>query len=54
MSTQRKAHVQTDLCTKFFESKCPAGHDVCQFLDELHAKQDELSAVGINIEEKDY
>jgi hypothetical protein len=39
---------------KFLESKCPGGGDMHQFLDELHAKCDELSAVGVQIEEKDY
>ncbi|KAG2361726.1 hypothetical protein BDR07DRAFT_1461313 [Suillus spraguei] len=34
--------------------QCPGGGDVRAFLDELHAKRDELSAVGVQIEEKDY
>jgi hypothetical protein len=52
--TEKGTYAQTDLCTKFLESKCPFGGDIRQFLDELHTKQDELSAVGIKIEEKDY
>jgi len=52
--TQKGAYVQTDLCAKFLESKCPAGGDIRQFLDDLHMKRDELSAVGVPIEEKDY
>ncbi|KAG2758123.1 hypothetical protein P692DRAFT_20867022 [Suillus brevipes Sb2] len=45
--TEKGAYTQTDLRTKFLESKCPGGGDVC-------AKRDELSAVGVQIEEKDY
>lgn len=52
--TEKGAYAQTDLRTKFLESKCPGGGDVRTFLDELRAKRDELSAVGVQIEEKDY
>ncbi|KAG2074325.1 hypothetical protein BDR04DRAFT_1008605, partial [Suillus decipiens] len=51
---EKGAYVQTDFQTKFLELKCTAGNNVHQFLDELHAKCDKISAVGINIEEKDY
>ncbi|OJA11472.1 hypothetical protein AZE42_10588 [Rhizopogon vesiculosus] len=52
--TEKGAYAQTDLHTKFLESKCPGNGDIRQFLDDLQAKHDELSAVGIQIEEKDY
>jgi hypothetical protein len=52
--TEKGAYAQMDLHTKFLESKCTVGSDVCQFLDKLHTKQDELSVVGVDIEEKDY
>jgi hypothetical protein len=52
--TEKGAYAQTDLRTKFLESKCPGGGDVRTFLDELRAKRDELSAVGVQIDEKDY
>jgi len=52
--TEKGTYAQTDLRTKFLESKCPFGGDIWQFLDELRAKRDELSAVGVKIEEKDY
>ncbi|KIK36290.1 hypothetical protein CY34DRAFT_33746, partial [Suillus luteus UH-Slu-Lm8-n1] len=52
--TKKGAYAQTDLRTKFLESRCPARGDVHSFLDELRTKQDELSAVGVLIEEKDY
>jgi hypothetical protein len=52
--TEKGAYAQTDLRTKFLESKCTTGGDVHQFLDELRTKRDELAAVGVNIGEKDY
>jgi len=52
--TEKGAYMQTDLCTKFLELKCPDNGDIHQFLDNLHAKRDELAAVGVSIEEKDY
>jgi hypothetical protein len=52
--TEKGAYAQTNLRTKFLESKCPGGGDVRTFLDELRTKHDELSAVGVQIEEKDY
>ena len=52
--TQKGTYAQTDLRAKFLESKCPIGSDIRQFLDDLRTKRDELSAVGVQIEEKDY
>jgi hypothetical protein len=52
--TQKGTYAQTDLRAKFLESKCPIGGDIRQFLDDLRTKRDELSAVGVQIEEKDY
>ena len=52
--TEKGAYAQTDLRTKFLESQCPAEGDVRQFLDDLRTKRDELAAVGVLIEEKDY
>ena len=52
--TKKGAYAQTDLRTKFLESRCPSNGDIRQFLDDLRAKRDELSAVGVQIEEKDY
>jgi transposase InsO family protein len=52
--TEKGAYAQTDLRTKFLESKCPGDGDIRQFLDDLRAKRDELDAVGVQIEEKDY
>ncbi|OJA08610.1 hypothetical protein AZE42_09794 [Rhizopogon vesiculosus] len=52
--TEKGTYAQTDLHTKFLESKCPSGGNVCQFLDDLCMKRDELAAVGVQIDEKDY
>ncbi|KAJ8582622.1 hypothetical protein M405DRAFT_712721, partial [Rhizopogon salebrosus TDB-379] len=52
--TEKGTYAQTDLRTKFLESRCPSNGDIRQFLDDLRAKRDELSAVGVQIEEKDY
>ncbi|KIJ13490.1 hypothetical protein PAXINDRAFT_81161, partial [Paxillus involutus ATCC 200175] len=52
--TEKGAYAQTDLHTKFLESSCPTDGDVRQFLDDLRAKRDELAAVSVEIEEKDY
>ncbi|KAJ8585858.1 hypothetical protein M405DRAFT_744574 [Rhizopogon salebrosus TDB-379] len=46
--TEKGTYVQTDLRTKFLESKCPSGGDVRQFLDDLRTKRDELAAVGVH------
>ena len=52
--TEKGTFVQTDLWTQFLESKCPDKGNVCQFLDELRVKQEELETVGVDIDEKDY
>lgn len=52
--TEKGTYAQMDLQTKFLKSKCTTGSDVRQFPDELRTKRDELSAVGVQIEEKDY
>ncbi|OJA13368.1 hypothetical protein AZE42_11464 [Rhizopogon vesiculosus] len=44
--TEKGTYAQTDLRTKFLESKCPSGGDVRQFLDDLRTKCDELAAVA--------
>ena len=36
------------------ESKCPDKGNVCEFLDELRVKKEELATYGVVIEEKDY
>jgi len=52
--TEKGAYAQTDLRTKFLGSQCPVDGNVRQFLDDLCMKRDELAAVGVQIEEKDY
>jgi len=36
------------------ELKCPEKTNVCEFLDNLHVKKEELATYGVDIEEKDY
>jgi hypothetical protein len=45
---------QTDLHTQFIESKCPEGSDVRVFLQDLCTKREELAAIGVIVDEKDY
>ena len=52
--TEKGAYAQTDLRTKFLGLQCPVDGDVRQFLDDLRTKRDELAAIGVQIEEKDY
>ena len=52
--TEKGAFAQTDLRTRFLESKCPDKGNVRQFLDELRMKREELATVGVDIDEKDY
>ena len=52
--TEKGAYAQTDLRTKFLESKCPDKGNVREFLDSLRVKREELASVGVDIDEKDY
>ena len=52
--TEKGAYAQTELRQKFLESKCMDKGNVREFLDSLRVKQEELAAVGVDIEEKDY
>jgi len=52
--TEKGAYAQMDLCTQFLESRMPKGGNVCQFLDDLHTKWEELASVGVDIDKKDY
>jgi len=52
--TEKGTFTQTDLRTRFLESKCPDKGNVRQFLDELHVKREKLATVGVDIDEKDY
>ena len=50
---EKGAYAQTDLRTKFLESKCPDKGNVHEFLDSLRVKREELASV-VEIDEKDY
>jgi len=52
--TKKGAFTQTDLRTRFLESKCPDKGNLRQFLDKLRMKWEELVTVGVDIDEKDY
>ena len=52
--TKKGTFSQTGLCMCFLELKCPEKGNVCQFLDDLRIKREELSMVGVDIDEKDY
>jgi hypothetical protein len=52
--TEKGAYAQTDLRTRFLESKCPEKGNVREFLDNLRVKREELATVGVDIDENDY
>ena len=52
--TEKGAYAQTDLRTKFLESKCPDKGDVRVWLDSLRVQKEELAQVGVAIDEKDF
>ena len=52
--TEKGVYAQTDLRTRFLESKCPDKGNVREFLDNLRVKREELASVGVDIDEKDY
>src|SRR5882762_7129955 len=52
--TEKGTYAQTDLRTKFLESKCPDKGDVRVWLDSLRVQKEELAQVGVEIDEKDY
>lgn len=47
-------YAQTDLHQKFMDIKCMDKANVCEFLDSLWVKQEELASVEVDIDEKDY
>jgi len=52
--TEKGTYAQTDLRTKFLESKCPDKGDVRVWLDSLRVQKEELAQVGVAIDEKDF
>jgi hypothetical protein len=52
--TQKGAFAQTELRARFLDMKCPEKSNVCEFLDSLHMKREELATVGVEIDTKDY
>ncbi|KAF5383868.1 hypothetical protein D9615_003639 [Tricholomella constricta] len=52
--TDKGAYAQTELRTKFLESKCPDKGDVRDFLDALAMQHEKLATVGVEISDADY
>jgi len=52
--TEKGTFAQMELCACFLKMKCPDKSDICQFLDDLCVKQEELATMGVEINEKDY
>lgn len=51
--TEKGAYAKTDIRTRFLESGCP-NKKAREFLNGLHVKREELAAMGVDIDEKDY
>ena len=52
--TEKGAYAQTELRTKFLESKYSSKISVREFLDGLRVEREKLASVGVDIDEKDY
>ena len=52
--TDKGAYAQTELRAKFLESRCPEKGNIREFLENLRVKKEELSQVGVTIDDKDY
>src|SRR5271169_5112119 len=52
--TEKGAYAQTELRTKFLESKYSTKISVREFLDGLRVEREKLASVGVDIDEKDY
>jgi gag-polypeptide of LTR copia-type len=52
--SSKSAFAQADLHIQFMESKCPDKGNMCEFLDDLRIKKEELATYGVVIDEKDY
>jgi len=52
--TDKGAYAQTELRTKFLESRCPDKGNIREFLEGLRVKKEELARVGVTIDDKDY
>jgi len=52
--TEKGAFAQMELCALFLDLKCPEKGNVCEFLDSLCMKREELATVGVEVDNKDY
>lgn len=51
---EKGTYAQTELRTKFLESRCPDKGNIREFLEGLQIKKEELAQVGVEIDDKDY
>ena len=52
--TEKGAYAQTEMRTKFLESRYSSKITVREFLDNLRVEKEKLATVGVEIDEKDY
>ncbi len=52
--TEKGDYVKTELRARFLEMKCPDKANVCDFLQGLWIKKEELAKVGYTIDNKNY
>ena len=52
--SQKGAYAQTDMCSRFLESRYPEKGNVREFLEGLRTKREELVTMGVKIDDKDY
>jgi transposase InsO family protein len=50
----KSQYAETDLLTVFNEMRCPRGGNVREFLGTMRVKREELAAVGVTMNEKEY
>ena len=50
--TEKGTFAQTELRTCFLETQCQDKGDICQFLDDLCIKQEELATMGVELMKK--
>lgn len=52
--TTKGAYAQTNLRAEFLQSKCPAGGNVREFLENLTVRRETLTTLGVTISEDDF
>jgi len=52
--TEKGTFAQTEMRARFLDSKCPDRGNIREFLDGLRTKREELSTMGVDMDEIDY